>query len=207
MGPHDGRYKLFFSHRRMMKDLVRGFLGERWVRRLDLGTLERVPADFVSRRLRQRHGDCLWRVRLRGPAGARTCLYLLVEFQSKPDRLMPLRLLDYEVLLLEHLVREHELAPGEVLPPVIALVVHSGGARRQRWNSPLALRELFAPVPEEAARLLPAVAYLLIDPAAMDPSLLDQPDNVAAVFFRIQEARSPAELLGLARPLSRMLPE
>ena len=103
MGPHDGRFKLFFSFRRMMADLVRGFLRAPWLDGLDLETLEPAPASLVSRRLRQKHGDCLWRARFTGPDGASTWLYLWIEFQSQPDQ----------------------------------------------------LRELFAPMPESAARLLP----------------------------------------------------
>ncbi|HYG64119.1 MAG TPA: Rpn family recombination-promoting nuclease/putative transposase [Thermoanaerobaculia bacterium] len=203
MGPTDGRFKLFFSYRRMMKDLVLGFLREGWLHGLDLATLEMVPSTFITRRFRQRHGDCLWRARFDGPDGTSTDFYLLVEFQSKPDRYMPLRLLGYEALLLERLVRRQELAAGGDLPPVVALVVPSG---KRHWNVPRELRTQFAPVPEEAARLLPSLSYLLIDRTLLETGALDPQDNLAAVFFRIEEARSPEDLLSLARPLHRMLP-
>ena len=72
MGPHDGRFKLFFSFRRMMVDLVRGFLPGPWLDGLDLETLEPVPASLVTRGFRQKHGDCLWRARFTGPDGAST---------------------------------------------------------------------------------------------------------------------------------------
>jgi predicted transposase YdaD len=41
----------------------------------------------------------------------------------------------------------------------------------------------------------------------MGAMALHQQDNLAAAFFRIEEARSPEELLSLARPLAQMLPE
>src|SRR4029077_9481676 len=115
---------------------------------------------------------------------------------------MPVRLLGYDALLLEHVILRHQRALDGALPPIIALVVKSG---RRWWNTPLELRELFAPVPDELARLLPSLSYLLIEPARMSAEALDQPDNLAAAFFRITEARAPEELLGLAGPLSRML--
>lgn len=198
MGPHDGRYKLFFSYRRMMEDLVRGFLREGWLHGLDLETLEPVPTNFVSRRFRQKHGDCLWRAGFEGADGATTDFYFLVEFQSKPDRYMPLRLLCYEGLLLEQLVHRRRLAAGGALPPIVTLVIPRG---TRRWSPPLELRELFAPVPADAVRLLPGLTYLLIDRERKE----DKPDNIVAAFFRIEEARSPEDLLSLARPLARML--
>ncbi len=42
MAAHDPSYKLLFSHREMVADLVRGFVREDWVAALDFDTLERV---------------------------------------------------------------------------------------------------------------------------------------------------------------------
>lgn len=36
MGQHDLSYRLFFAHRRMIQDLLREIVGERWVERIDL---------------------------------------------------------------------------------------------------------------------------------------------------------------------------
>ncbi len=42
MAEHDASYKLLFSHREMVVDLIRGFVHEDWVKDLDFSTLERV---------------------------------------------------------------------------------------------------------------------------------------------------------------------
>ena len=80
---HDPGYKRLFSQPRMVQDLLRGFAARDWSDALDFSTLTPVPASFVSDRLRQRHGDLVWRVGFRGE-----WLYLLVllEFQSTVDR-------------------------------------------------------------------------------------------------------------------------
>jgi hypothetical protein len=186
----------------MMADLVRGFVRGSWLHGLDLETLEPAPASVVSRRSRQKHGDCVWRARFTGPDGASTWLYLWVEFQSQPDRHMPVRLLGYDALLLEHVIVRQQPTLDGAMPLIVALVVKSG---RRWWKTPLELRDLFPPVPDELARLLPSLSYLLIEPARMSAEALDQPDNLAAAFFRITEAQAPEELPCLAGPLSRML--
>ncbi|HVR97804.1 MAG TPA: Rpn family recombination-promoting nuclease/putative transposase [Thermoanaerobaculia bacterium] len=202
MADHDGRYKLFFSHRRMVADLLRGFLREDWVARLDLATLERVSGSFVGRDLRQRHGDMVWRVR---PAGEEdgSYVYLLLEFQSSPDRLMPLRLLGYETMLLEELVRRREISSGGRLPPVIPVVLHNGP---RPWSAPLDLRSLFAPAPGSTARYLPQVSYVLVDEARLASEDLEQPANAAAVFFQIETRPSLEGLVEIAGSLPRLLP-
>jgi len=64
MPEHDASYKLLFSHREMVADLIRGFLGGDWARALDFGTLERVREIGVNHDLREREDDILWWVRL-----------------------------------------------------------------------------------------------------------------------------------------------
>lgn len=63
MAGHDPSYRLLFSHPRMVEDLLRGFVHEDWLSRLDFRTLERVNGSFVTEGLRDRRSDVIWRVR------------------------------------------------------------------------------------------------------------------------------------------------
>ena len=45
---HDHSYKLLFSHPEMIADLIRGYVREPWVERVDLSTLERVSGSYVT---------------------------------------------------------------------------------------------------------------------------------------------------------------
>lgn len=42
MGQHDLSYRSFFAHRRMIEDLLREIVGERWVEHIDFDSGERV---------------------------------------------------------------------------------------------------------------------------------------------------------------------
>ena len=64
MATHDPSYKLLFSHRKMVSDLLRGFVHEEWAERLDFNTLERVREVGISQNLRQRVDDVIWRLRI-----------------------------------------------------------------------------------------------------------------------------------------------
>ena len=130
---HDGAYKLLFSHPLMVRELLEGFVREDWGRRLDFATLERVNGHYVDDRLRQRPDDIVWRARM-ADGGGWLYLYLLLEFQSRSDRWMALRLMNYVGLLWQDLVRSKRLAAGNRLPPVFPLVIYNGshaGARRR----------------------------------------------------------------------------
>jgi len=64
MATHDPSYKLLFSHRKMVSDLLRGFVYEEWAERLDFNTLEPVREVGISQNLRQRVDDVIWRLRI-----------------------------------------------------------------------------------------------------------------------------------------------
>ena len=64
MATHDPSYKLLFSHRKMVSDLLGGFVREEWAERLDFNTLERVREVGISQNLRQRVDDVIWRLRI-----------------------------------------------------------------------------------------------------------------------------------------------
>lgn len=63
MPRHDNSYKLLFSHQRMVRDLLTGFVKEEWVAELDLDSLEKASGSYVTDELRDRESDVIWRVR------------------------------------------------------------------------------------------------------------------------------------------------
>ena len=65
----------------------------------------------------------VWRIRCRG---TRLYLYLILEFQTRPDRFMPIRMLAYVVLLYQELIREGLLPRGKKYSPVLPVVVYTG---------------------------------------------------------------------------------
>jgi predicted transposase/invertase (TIGR01784 family) len=107
MTTHDNAYKNIFSHRQVVADLLTGFVNEDWVRAVDLSTLDRRSGSFISDDLRDREDDLIWRVR-RGDEMA--YVYLLLEFQSRADPWMALRLMVYIGMLYQELIKTGEVA-------------------------------------------------------------------------------------------------
>ena len=103
LGQHDLSYRLFFSHVRMVCDLLREMIGEAWVELVDFASAERVNASFVSEKRKNRESDAIWKFRRRDSDDP-VYVYVLLEFQSRPDRYMPVRLMTYVGLLYEHLI-------------------------------------------------------------------------------------------------------
>ena len=187
-GPmQDPNYKRLFSFPRMVEDLLRAFLPGEVLAELDFSTLRKLPAEYVSDELLQRHGDCVWRIHRRGQ-----WLYLLVllEFQSTEEPRMALRILTYTSLLYQELVRNDALEARERLPAVLPVVLYTGEAR---WRSAVEVGELIAPVGPELAPYQPSQRYLVVDERHVGAEDLPGRNLMGAV-LGLEQSRGPEDL-------------
>jgi predicted transposase YdaD len=193
MAEHDTSYKLLFSHREMVADLIRGFVSEDWVAALDFDTLERVREVSVSHDLREREDDILWRLRLvRDGREHWLYVYLLLEFQSRVDRLMAVRLLTYVGLLYQDLAAAGEIPPGGFLPPVLPIVLYNG---ERGWWAKTSLDGLQEPdLPPQLLHWQPQIRYLLLEERRYGETALRGPRNLAAALFRLESSRRPEDI-------------
>ena len=197
----DAAYKQLFSRPRMVRDLLRGFAARGWSGGLDFASLTPLPAGFVSRDLRQRHGDAVWRVRFHD----RGWLYLvlLLEFQSAVDRAMAVRMLTYTGLLYEKLIGGGELRAHGVLPPVLPVVIYNG---RGPWSAAVEVADLIAPVEPALARHQPSLRYFLLDEGRADRGDLP-PGNLVSALIALEANRDRERLPALLDELIALLRE
>jgi predicted transposase/invertase (TIGR01784 family) len=191
---HDRSYRHLFSQPRIVEDLLRRFLPGPWAGELDFATLERLNASYVSERLQSRESDVVWRLRLRR---APVHLYLLLEFQSKPQRFMAVRQMAYTALFLQQLIKLGELAPGKMLPLVLMVVVYNG---KIRWPAPQELAELIWAQLVGLEAFIPRLRYHLVDVHQVPPPLL-QGRNLMALLIRLERSRTRSELRRAVRKL------
>lgn len=184
MADHDHTYKVLFSHAEMVTDLIRGFVPEDWVQEIDFSTLERVEASFVTQELLERESDIIWRARWGGERWI--YVYLLIEFQSRVDPWMALRVLVYMGLLWQSLARDGELTPSGRLPPVLPVVLYNGD---RPWNAAVDLAELIEEVPGSLEQYRPRFRYCLLDEGRITDEELAPLRNLAAALFRLEKSR------------------
>ena len=203
---HDAAYKLQYSHRRMVADLLRGFLPDGAWPGFDFDTLEPLPASHVGRGLARREGDLMWRLRARSaPDGAWVHVLVLLEFQSGVDRRMALRVLTYTGLAWEGLLRRGNRSgddpqPTTPLPPVIPFVVYNGSSP---WTVPLDVSELVAPAASALARLQPTNRYVLLDMQRAEMASVPK-DNAVGLQMALERAM-PEEMPAILRRVDTVL--
>ena len=152
--PFDAIYKALFRDRATVADMLRNHLAEpdgplaaELLHALDMRTLRRLPAEWITRDFRARRGDQVWCVDFRQAARARwpARLFVHLEFQSRADRDMALRFLDYGGELYREL-RDSGMVGAEGACPILCVAVHNGASP---WQAPTRAGDL--------ARLPPAL--------------------------------------------------
>src|SRR5262249_49118172 len=146
--PHDDRnpspdnsFRTLFTHPRMIRDLVSGFVREPWVGRLDFATLEPCPGVRPHPAPSEVGAGVVWRLRFQG---GRPWLHLPSAFPPEVAPPPPPPLASGIATLLLDLARRGALPRSGRLPGVAPLVLYYGAPL---WTVPRQLADLFEPVP------------------------------------------------------------
>ena len=196
---HDSHYKLLFSHPELVKDLLVEFIPILRPDHLRLDTLQRVNGSYTSESGENRRQDIVWRVCLHDRW---LYVYLLLEFQSSPDRWMALRMHAYISLLLQDLQRQNQLSEDRKLPPVLPVVLYNGV---RNWDCGTELADLIANAPGWLQPLQPAQRYLVVDAGVHSHEGRDTKSNLVAALFRLEHSRTPDDLKRVLRSLNEWL--
>ncbi|WP_223879322.1 Rpn family recombination-promoting nuclease/putative transposase [Chitinimonas arctica] len=195
---NDAAYKSMFSHSFVVKGFLHDFIREDWIAQLDFSSLERINGNYVNDHLREQMNDVVWKVRL---ADRELYICILIEFQSRIDHSMALRVANYVTQLYLDLGKNRKnfpLTASGKLPPVLPIVLYNG---EPRWNAPLELEELIEPGPGRLPDFRPHMRYLVLDERAIPEEDLQKLKSVAAAIFRLEKAHA-AECDGIVHDLA-----
>ena len=199
---HDEAYRLLFSN----PALVEGLLSTMVPGLPDLiepASLRKASASFVKAAgLQQRHGDAIWRTRLRRPD--RHPLFIALEFQSRPEANMAFRVQEYAALVLQEAETQRDLGAAGRPPIVAPFVVYNGHAK---WGAATDLADWIVPDPGPALRRLLGLQmrrrYILVELKDLVPEPSDSPPgnwfSVLAEWENARWGRNADRLAGLWR--------
>jgi tetratricopeptide (TPR) repeat protein len=123
--------KILLEHPANVQDLLH-LAGLPWLDEIDFRRLDYIKTTFVRRDYRHLESDIVLTVPLIGKGGRsrKLLIYILIEHQSEPDELMPLRLVDAQVQIfryqLRYLAEAHGARRRVRLAPVLPLVFYTG---------------------------------------------------------------------------------
>jgi len=202
MGHHDLSYRLFFTHRLMIRDLLQEIVEEPWVERLDLDSGSLAETSFVSATHETRASDVIWKFP-RKDSGQPGHVYVLLELQSRPDPSMPVRFMGYESLFYQRLIASEPAVSWRKLPLVFPVLLYNGA---ERWNVATDLGSSLGDLDPSAEIYRPRFRYRLVDEAAYPLEKLTALNSPVAELFLIERCENWPEVLARLPHLRRSIP-
>jgi predicted transposase/invertase (TIGR01784 family) len=172
-GQHDSRYKFLFSNPLFVKRLLKSFVHEKFVNRLDFSTLQRVDKSFITEDFREKESDIIWKIDYeRSPV----YIFLLLEFQSTVDKLMPLRFLRYITEFYQSFTGKTETGK---LPAVLPVLLYNGD---KKWTAEISIEKIIEEVIPK--KYIPHFSYYpVIINEIPNATLLKIRNALSAVFY------------------------
>ena len=192
-GNYDSAYKALFSNPAIFCQLVKGFVEEDFVRELKPKDFKGIEnRSFISQEFLKREADLIYHVEL---MERDIYFYILMEFQSTPDKRIPVRLFCYLLLFYEQLIKHSQSGK---LPAIFPMVVYNG---LKPWKVPLNIRDSIEGgiIPENY--LLKGEYYLLDESRVAEEKLKKLHNLAAAVIYYEKHRRSD----DLKQTMSRMM--
>ena len=118
--PHDLFFRKAMGSTKLVEEFIQHYLPANIAKNLDPGSLQLTDGSFIDQDLNEYRTNILYKATFRGKFGY---IYFLIEQQTKADRLMPLRMLQYIVQIIDRALEENKKGP---LPLVFPCVIHNG---------------------------------------------------------------------------------
>lgn len=120
---HDELAKKFLTDLSVAREFLEMYLPAKILNKCDLSSLEIQSESYIDDDLRKRFSDVVYKV---GLLDGKSCAYIytLIEHQSAAEKLMPLRVLRYELEIISNHIKIY--GEDKPLPIVVPLVFYNG---------------------------------------------------------------------------------
>ncbi len=205
MPKQDAGYKLLFSHAILVRDFVHAFFPytNDPSKEPPPDATQKISGSWIDEsKILRRDNDIAWLCKTQDEDKQRQFI-LLIEFQTHPDPIMPVRLNSYASLLSEEIHRSGRMTTPD-LPRIFPIVLYNG---LRPWNAPLSFHQTQQNEPLELSPWQPQSQYFLIDQLHLPNYQLPSPDNLAGLLIRIERSVNPQEATQWLGRLAQRLKE
>ena len=198
--PHDKIFRLSLNNIEVAKDLLKTYLPKPVLKILNLKHLTICPNSYITTELQENLSDILYKTKILG--SKEDCyIYTLVEHQSKPLWDMPIRIVQYQLAIIDTHIRQN---PKEQrIPIVIPLLVYNG--KKTPYPFSLDIFDLFHK--QELAKKFFARPATLIDVTCMSDQKIKTHNIIGLLEFSQKHARDQKFLSSTIKTLTYIIDE
>ena len=199
---HDTGYKELFSYPEFVQQLIEGFAPAEMAELMDFSTLKNHSGNYITPLFEEKFEDVVWSVEVTWQGITQDVfLYILLEFQSRVDRTMPIRLMHYVACFYDHLLKNGTTTPHKGLPPVLPIVLYNGS---ERWTARQDIYDMVHPEPPAFLQVYqPHLRYYLVDEGRYTDEELNLRQTPLSGVFSIENASMDRK--GLQQAVDRIV--
>lgn len=200
--PHDTGYKELFSYPEFVQQLIEGFAPTEIAELMDFSTLSNHSGNYITPLFEEKFEDVVWSVEVTWQGTTQTVfLYILLEFQSRVDRTMPIRLMHYVACFYDHLLKNGKTTPHKGLPPILPIVLYNGS---ENWTARQDIYDMVFPEPPAFLQVYqPHLRYYLVDEGRYTDEQLGLVQTPLSGVFSIEKASKDRQ--GLQQAVDRIV--
>jgi len=178
---HDKGYKYLLSVKKVFVQLLKSFVNQGWVSKIEADDVEKIDKSFILKDFREKEADLVYKVKL---DDKEVFFYILLELQSTVDFQMPYRLLQYMMEIWRTILIDTDKNTPKrkdfKLPVIVPCVLYNG---KDNWTVLRSFRETLEEN-EIFQEYILDFKYILIDVNRYSKEdLLKLSNLIAAVFF------------------------
>ena len=199
---HDTGYKELFSYPEFVQQLIEGFAPAEMAELMDFSTLKNHSGNYITPLFEEKFEDVVWSVEVTWQGVTQQVfLYILLEFQSRVDRTMPIQLMHYVACFYDHLLKNGTTTPHKGLPPVLPIVLYNGS---ERWTARQDIYDMVHPEPPAFLQVYqPHLRYYLVDEGRYTDEELSLRQTPLSGVFSIENASMDRK--GLQQAVDRIV--
>ena len=198
--PHDKIFRLNLNNIEVAKDLLKNYLPQPILKKIDLHNLTICPNSYISSELEENLSDILYKTKILG--NKEDCyIYTLVEHQATPLWNMPIRIVQYQLAVIDSHIRQNP--KQRKIPIVIPLLVYNG--KKTPYPFSLDIFDLFHN--QELAKKFFAKPTTLIDVTCMPDQKIKKHNIIGLLEFSQKHVRDQKFLTSTIKTLAYIIDE
>lgn len=201
---HDKSYKDLYSKKEIAVDLLKNFVNKDFTKNLKLEDLTLVNKSYISSDYEELESDIVYTAKI---GDTEAIFYILIEFQSRTDYRMPLRLLFYmcEILREYSKNQNHNKNDKNIrIPAVIPIVLYNG---KEVWDVPTEFRRIFYNEEKFDSGVLNFTYDIFDVNNGFTKEQLVNSKNVTAAIFLLDQKITPEEFLERVKAIALFFDE
>jgi hypothetical protein len=187
---HDKGYKYLLSAKKIFIELLRTFVKQGWVEKIDEGKVARVDKSFILQDFKGKEADLVYWVKLNDQD---VIFYILMEMQSTVDFQMPFRLLLYMVEIWRGILKDtsegYEKTKEFRMPAIVPIILYNG---YNNWTACRSFKEYLSGYELFGENIID-FEYILLDVNRYTKEELLKASNIISTVFLIEQKKNDIE--------------